>query len=205
VSTRPGPATVAASTREIVERYREALAAALAGVDPGAVEAVVECLRRARDRGATVYVAGNGGSAATATHWANDLGKAAKRSGARPIRVMCLSDNTSWMTALANDEGYERVFAGQLENFAQPGDVLAVISASGNSPNLLEAVRLASTTGMETIALVGFDGGALLSMVTHPVWVASPTGEYGLVETAHAAIADMVTTCLMSDAGGEAP
>ena len=93
--------------------------------------------------GNTIYLAGNGGSAATASHWANDLGKATKCPGAKPIRVVSLSEHVSWMTALANDDGYDRIFAGQLENFAVPGDVLVVFSASGNSPNLVEAVRTA--------------------------------------------------------------
>ena len=109
----------------------------MAQIDVHAIDRVFEHLRRARDQGATIFVAGNGGSAATASHWANDLGKTAKRSGQAPIRVMSLSDNASWITALANDEGYDRVFAGQLENFLRPEDILVVISASGSSPNLV--------------------------------------------------------------------
>ena len=112
----------------------------LHAVNLDAVERIYQILRGARDRGSTVYIAGNGGSAATAAHWVNDLGKGAKESRRAPLRVMSLSDNISWLTALANDEGYERVFAGQLENFANPRDVLIVLSASGNSPNLLRAV-----------------------------------------------------------------
>src|SRR5215210_656766 len=98
-------------------------------VDVQAVERVVQRLRRTRQDATTIYIAGNGGSAATASHWVNDLGKATKARGRSPIRVMSLSDNVSWLTALANDEGYDRVFAGQLENFARSGDVLIVISA----------------------------------------------------------------------------
>src|SRR6185295_13315785 len=111
-------------------------------VDFGAVERTLRCLRRARDGGAMIYIAGNGGSAATASHWVNDLGKATKTQERAPMRVTSLSDNVSWLTALANDEGYERVFSGQLENFARPGDVLIVISASGNSTNLVQAVEM---------------------------------------------------------------
>ena len=92
-------------------------------MDLDAVQRLVEHLRTARDADGTVYVAGNGGSAATASHWANDLGKGTKSSGRAFMRVMCLSDNVSWLTALANDEGYDRAFSGQLENFAGPGDV----------------------------------------------------------------------------------
>src|SRR5271165_5136539 len=125
------------------------------------LERIVDVFRDARDRGSFIYIAGNGGSSSTASHWVNDLGKATKRSGCKPLKVMCLSDNTSWFSALSNDEGYDRAFAGQLENFAMPGDVLACISASGNSPNLVRVVELARMRKLTSVALLGFDGGAL--------------------------------------------
>src|SRR3954451_71910 len=118
------------SSQAIFKSYLDQFATLVAELDLSAVERLVSRLRRARDEGATVFIAGNGGSAATASHWVNDLGKATKRSGRTPIKVMSLSDNASWLTALGNDEGYERVFSGQLENFAAAGDVLMVISAS---------------------------------------------------------------------------
>lgn len=188
-------------TRELAQGYLRDFAAILDALDVDALERVVERLRRARDSNATVFIAGNGGSAATASHFANDLGKATKRSG-RSIRVMSLCDNASWMTALANDEGYERVFSGQLENFAQAGDVLVVISASGNSPNLVDAAALATSRGVDTVALVGFDGGELLTMATLALHIESELGAYGLVETAHSLVADIVTCCLMDDREG---
>jgi D-sedoheptulose 7-phosphate isomerase len=185
--------------REIASRYLRDFSRLIAQVDLDAVTRIVALLRAARDDDATVYIAGNGGSAATASHWANDLGKATKCAGRGWIRVMCLSDNTPWLTALANDEGYERVFAGQLENFACPGDVLIVISASGNSPNLVQAVDLANERGMLTVALLGFDGGVLKDRVHEHLWLATEQGAYGLVESGHSALCDMVTTCLMED------
>lgn len=168
-------------------------------IDLDAVAAAVERLRVARDDGRMIFIAGNGGSAATATHLVNDLGKATKRSGRLPLRVMCLSDNVSWLTALANDEGFERVFSGQMENFAQPGDVLIVISASGNSPNLVEAVEYAAGHGMVTIALLGFDGGVLKDRVDEALWLESDIGAYGIVESAHSLVCDVMTTCLIHD------
>ncbi len=152
-----------------------------------------------RDNGRTIFLAGNGGSAATATHWANDLGKAAKRSGRQPIRVLSLTDNTSWFTALANDEGYESVFAGQLENFAQPGDLLIVISASGNSPNLLRAVDVARAHGASTLAIVGFDGGALSKTADEVVLVPTEAGAYEIVEDAHMILCHVLTRSLVAD------
>jgi D-sedoheptulose 7-phosphate isomerase len=185
--------------RVITERYLASLRVLVDRLDLDAVERVVQRLRIGRDSGATLFIAGNGGSAATASHWVNDLGKAASRSGRRPMRVMGLADNVSWLTALANDEGYDRDFAGQLGNFGRPGDILAVISASGNSANLVRAVEVAGSLGMVTIGLLGFDGGVLKTMLDDVVWVETPKGEYGLVESMHTVICDLVTTCMIED------
>jgi D-sedoheptulose 7-phosphate isomerase len=168
-------------------------------LDLEAVDRVVQLLRTARDARSTVFIAGNGGSASTASHWVNDLGKATKRSGRAPIRVMGLVDNTSWMTALANDEGYARAFAGQLENFGEPGDVLIVISASGNSDNLVQAVELARGLNMHSIGLLGFDGGKLMDMVDEAILVETEKGAYELVEDIHSIVAHAVTRALVAD------
>lgn len=188
-----------APARQIATDYIAGFQELLTRIDLGAVERVVDRLRDARDRGATIYLAGNGGSAATAMHLANDFGKATKRSGCRALRVMCLSDNVSWLTALANDEGFERAFTGQLENFAQPGDLLIVISTSGNSPNLVDAVDYARAAGLVTVGLLAFDGGVLKDKVDELLWIESEPGVYGPVETAHTLIGDILTTCLMQD------
>lgn len=169
------------------------------GVDRNAIARVVEELRRARDRGSTVFLAGNGGSSATAAHWVNDLGKATRSSGRKPFRVMNLTDNVPWLTALGNDESFESVFSGQLENFARPGDVVIIISASGNSPNILRLLAVARASGLRTIGLVGFDGGAARDLLDEALWVETEPGAYGLVETAHVALADIITTCLIND------
>jgi len=187
------------SPAALVERYLNGLQDLLASIEPAILTSVVERIAQARDQGRTVYIAGNGGSAATAAHVANDFGKATRRSGRRPIRAMCLSDNISWLTALANDEGYDRVFAGQLENFAEAGDVLIVISASGNSANLLRAVALAQSLRVFTIGVLGFDGGKLKDLVDEALWLPSPIGLYGPVESAHSVVLDIITTCLAED------
>lgn len=184
---------------DVAEGHLAAFRALIDQVDLDVVTDAVERLRVARDDGAMIFIAGNGGSAATATHLANDLGKATKRSGRPPLRVMCLSDNVSWLTALANDEGFERVFSGQMENFARPGDVLIVISASGNSPNLVAAVDYAAEHGMVTVGLLGFDGGVLKDRVDEALWLESEIGAYGIVESAHSLLCDVITTCLIHD------
>ena len=171
----------------------------LSEVHVNAVEKIVDLFRAARDRGSFIYIAGNGGSASTASHWVNDLGKATKRSGRAPLKVMCLSDNISWFSALSNDEGYERAFSGQLENFAALGDVLICISASGNSPNLVQAVEFARKRKVRTAALLGFDGGVLKGLVDEPVCVHTEKGSYELVEDIHSVICHAVTRCLVAD------
>jgi D-sedoheptulose 7-phosphate isomerase len=186
----------ASQTPTVISTHFASVRGVLTRVQVAAVQRIVEVFSEARDRGSFIYVAGNGGSSSTASHWVNDLGKATKRSGYRPFKVMCLSDNVSWFSALSNDEGYERVFAGQLDNFAAPGDVLICISASGNSPNLLRAVELARSRKLTTLALVGFDGGVLGQIVDTAVCVHTEKGAYELVEDVHSIICHAITRCL---------
>jgi D-sedoheptulose 7-phosphate isomerase len=186
----------------VISTYTANLRQLLGEVPVYPVYRVVDIFREARDRGAFIYIAGNGGSSATASHWVNDLGKATKRSGCPPLRVMCLSDNVSWFSALSNDEGYDRAFAGQLENFATAGDVLTCISASGNSPNLVRAVELAQRRKLTTVGLLGFDGGVLKHLVDEAVCIHTEKGAYELVEDVHSAICHAITRCLVADRPG---
>jgi D-sedoheptulose 7-phosphate isomerase len=184
------------AAKTILNEYFQALSGMLESDFVNSMDRAVNVLNTAREMGATIYIAGNGGSASTASHWVNDLGKATKRPGRPPMKVMSLSDNVSWLTALANDEGYERVFTGQLENFAQPGDVLVLISASGNSPNLLRAAEFARAHGVTTVGMLGFDGGALKNMVDECLLLPSKKGAYGLVESGHSMLCHILTACL---------
>jgi D-sedoheptulose 7-phosphate isomerase len=191
------------AARDVAGRYLNELFSLLDQLDLDALDEVVVALRVVRRDHGTIYVAGNGGSAATASHWVNDLCKATKLYGHADVRAACLTDNTSWLTALANDEGYERVFAGQIESLSRQGDALVVISASGNSPNLVEAVRLARGRGVATVGLLGFDGGVLKELVHHSLWLPSEPGRYGLVESAHSVLCDILTNCLAAGGGSD--
>jgi D-sedoheptulose 7-phosphate isomerase len=182
-------ATLAGHSRAVQESLRE--------LDLPAVERLAGRLEAARRRGGTIFVAGNGGSAATASHWVNDLCKATLHAGVRRIRAMSLTDSTPWLTALANDQGYECVFAEQLEAFATEGDVLVILSCSGNSPNLVRAAETARAKNCETLALLGFDGGALRSLVPEHVLVPTPQGAYEVVEDIHGAVCHMVVRSLV--------
>ena len=118
-----------------------------------------------------IYVIGNGGSAANASHFAQDLAKGTKLQKDQPKRLKALSltDNLPFITAQGNDEGYESIFVEQLKTFAKPGDYLVAISGSGNSPNILKAIQWANDNGLTTIGVTGFDGGKLKKMAKHSV------------------------------------
>lgn len=180
----------------IVRAYLDCLKNLLDQIDSGALGQVVSALNDARVRGASVYILGNGGSAATASHLANDLGKATKKHGRGAVRVVSLADNSAWITALANDEGYSRAFSGQLDSLLRSGDIVIGISASGNSENMLVAMELAKARGATTIGLLGFDGGALLKMVDMSIHIATESGYYGPVEDVHLALGHLITLCL---------
>jgi len=138
------------------------LLATLAAADFHQVEAI---LLRAREEGRTVFIIGNGGSAATASHFANDLNKGAAVIGQRRFRALALTDNVPLITAWANDTRYEQIFVEQMANFIHPGDVLIAISGSGNSPNIIAAVEWARREGAVTIGLTGGSGGRLRALV----------------------------------------
>lgn len=194
-----GVFAASSTSSPIIPAYLANVVGVLKEIEVSAIENVVDIIRSARDRGAFIYIAGNGGSSSTASHWVNDLGKATKRCGRPPLKVMCLSDNTAWFSALSNDEGYERSFAGQLENFASTGDLLICLSASGNSANLLRAAELARSRGVTTVALVGFDGGALKTLADVAIWVPTDRGTYEIVEDVHSVICHAITRRLAAD------
>ena len=176
--------------------YLADLAGRVAAVDPESVGAVVECLLQARSQGRQVFVMGNGGSAAAASHLVNDL-LVGVRATAPPFRVTGLSDNAAVLTCIANDHGFEEVFRAQLEGRVVPGDVVIAFSASGHSPNVLLAARAARVAGATIIAFTGFDGGELRPMADISVHVPTEPGDYGLVEDTHLLAKHTVTTCLL--------
>ncbi len=129
------------------------------------IQQVITILRYARQAGKQVFILGNGGSAATASHFACDLAKNTTPPGQPRLRVLALTDNMPLFSALANDSGYESVFSEQLTSFLQPGDVVIGISGSGNSANVLHAISLARSMEAITIGFTGFDGGQLKDVV----------------------------------------
>lgn len=153
---------------------------ALDTISPEALAPLIATLREAHRAGRTVFVCGNGGSAANASHFVTDLGKNSSEAMGTPFRVLSLNDNTAWMTAIGNDYDYADVFVRQLKNYGQPGDVLLVISVSGNSPNLVRALEWANANGMKSIALVGGKKGRAAELAGQVVVVGDT--HYGRVE-----------------------
>ena len=160
------------------------------------IEKFVKSLLAARDRGSAIYFIGNGGSAATASHFANDIA-IGTRLFDKPFRVMSLCDNQAVITAIANDDGYDQVFSRQLGVLLQKNDVVVAISASGNSENLLCAIKTAKQKGATTVGLTAFDGGKLRDVVDVSVHIPTNKGEYGPAEDGHMVLDHLVGSYLM--------
>jgi D-sedoheptulose 7-phosphate isomerase len=188
VSTAPLPAedVEPSSThdefRAFVDRYVSGLIAALMGVDRDGLERLVRTLEDARRNNRQIFVFGNGGSAANASHFATDFSKRRFPDGASLFRVLSLTDNTAWISATANDFGYDEIFSAQLSNLLQPGDTVIAISSSGNSPNVIKGVEFANAKGAVTYGIVGFGGGKLSEVARHSLVIPTKTGQYGFME-----------------------
>ena len=133
----------------------------LNGLDRKSIGAAAELVLETYENGGTIYIFGNGGSAANASHFCGDLIKGVSYGRERRFKVVCLNDNIPAIMAIANDISYADVFVEQLKNFAKPGDLVIGISGSGNSTNVVKAMEYAKGIGAKTIALCGFDGGKI--------------------------------------------
>ena len=176
--------------------YLEHLARLIGDLDHDSLASVIDALIEARGKGKTIYIMGNGGSAATASHFASDL-SIGTQAGEQPFKAFSLSANVSAISAISNDYGYQDVFFKQLENRVNEGDVVIAISASGESANVLKAMSYAKEMNCVTIAFVGFNGGPLLQLADTSVHVASANGEYGPVEDLHLIFGHLISNYLM--------
>lgn len=148
----------------------------------------------------TVFVAGNGGSASTASHMACDLAKTVQTGFSPGLRIVSIADNAALMTALANDESFDEVFSRQIEMFGEEGDLLILISGSGKSPNCIRAATEARAKRMKTIALLGMGGGPVAELADVSVVVDSD--DYGVIEDVHLVMNHIITECLKVVAPG---
>jgi len=179
---------------DTIRRYISDINLALEGLPIDKIAEAIDLLEKARLEGNKVFIFGNGGSAATASHFASDLSKGAIREGKPRITAFALTDNIPLLTAWANDTSYENVFAEQLENCVDPGDIVIGISGSGNSPNVLKGVKVAKNKGATAVGFIGFDGGKLKSLVDIAIIVPSHNMEQ--VEDIHLLLEHIITTCL---------
>ena len=180
-----------------IDRYRVAQQAATGSIPTEAVAQLIEKLRIALAEDRQVFVFGNGGSAANASHFATDLGKGSSDKIGKRFRVISLNDNVSWITALGNDYAYDQVYVRQLTNYAKAGDIVLVMSVSGNSPNVVKAVEWAKANGVYTAALVGGKRGKLAEIADLAIVV--PSEHYGRAEDVQMTICHMLCYAFMEN------
>jgi len=184
-------------TKQWISDYIKAQKAAHDSIPVEGVAELIEHLRLAVKADKHIFVFGNGGSAANSSHFATDLGKGASDKVGKRFRVISLTDNVSWMTALGNDYAYEDIFVGQLQNYGQPGDLALGISVSGNSPNCVKALMWAKEHGLRTFGMVGAKRGRMAE-VAERVLVINDT-HYGRVEDSQMAICHMLCYAFMEN------
>ncbi len=178
-----------------VRAYRQKSLRVMESLPDGAVARLIATLRAARGARCQIFICGNGGSAATASHFASGLGKDGSWGREDRFRSLSLTDNVAWITSLANDADYSEIFVEQLKNHAQAGDVLIAFSGSGNSPNVVRAVEWANENALLTIGITGRPGGALGKLARDCIFIDST--HLGHVEEAHFLIQHLVSYYFM--------
>ena len=169
--------------------------AAIDSIPQDAVAELIEWLRQGLKEGRQVFAFGNGGSAANASHFATDLGKGSSDKIGKRFRVLSLTDNVAWMTALGNDYAYDEIFARQLMNYGRPGDIALGVSVSGSSPNAVKALEWAGANGLKTVALVGAKRGRMAEIADRSLVINST--HYGHVEDAQMTILHILCYAFM--------
>ena len=180
-----------------IRDYVTAQKAALDSIPVEAVANLIETLRQALKEDRQIFVFGNGGSAANASHFVTDLGKGSSDKIGKRFRCLSLNDNVSWLTALGNDYAYDEVFSRQLMNYGKPGDLVFVMSVSGSSPNVVRGVEWAKKNGLRTIALVGGKKGKLVELADTVIVIDST--HYGRAEDAQMGICHMLCYAFMEN------
>lgn len=184
-----------------VQAYFQTLARTIPQLPYAVIQQVISVMLRAFEEDRTIFVFGNGGSASTASHLMCDLNKATITNGeGRRFKVLALTDNVPMLTAWANDAGYENVFSEPLKNFVQPGDVVFAISGSGNSPNVIQALKIARDRGAFTMGMAGYRGGNMQALCD--VCAVVPCGDIQVVEDLHHAIAHSIVTAVRARLAG---
>jgi len=179
-------------------QYREHLVSTIQGLDLEKIAQAIDWFHQARAEGRAIFVAGNGGSQATASHFVCDMVKGASYGRPSRFRILALNESIPTVTAYSNDVGYHDAVLEQLKNFAQRGDLYMAISGSGNSPNVVRAMEYANSIGCRTLALTGRDGGRLATLAGLNIQVREP--HMGRIEDAHHIICHMICYSFMDQA-----
>ena len=182
------------NSHELFNEYLKCLKEAISGLDLNQVNGIVGVLQEAQENARQVFLFGNGGSAATASHLACDLVKMTAIPGKPPLRAISLTDNVAMMTAIANDISYDDIFVEQMSALWNRGDLAIGISASGNSANVLKAVEYANNHGGKTIGFSGFGGGRLAKIAD--LNITFPSRNYGVVEDMHLVLTHLISQAL---------
>jgi phosphoheptose isomerase len=180
--------------QDFVENYYRAFSSVLESFDKVPLADVAAIFEKLAANGGTLWVAGNGGSAAISDHTVCDTTKGTYVEGHAPLRSVSLAANGPMITALGNDIGYDQTFKKQLEYYLSPGDAVLLVSSSGNSPNVVEACKYAKSRNVPTIAFVGFKGGALKDLADHVVHI--EIENYGIAEDTHQSLIHVITQFL---------
>jgi len=175
--------------------YFDYLSKVLKSIDTNSISNFIQLLMKARDQESNIFFIGNGGSAATASHFANDL-SIGTNSYTKPFKAISLTDNQAIITAIANDYGYEDIFVRQLKVLGKKNDLLIAISASGNSPSLIKAFEYAKSSGINTVGITAFDGGKIKQMSDLSIHVPTKEKEYGPAEDAHMILDHLISAYL---------
>lgn len=173
------------SIHDFTKNYKLKLIELIKNIDIDVIESIIQSIELTVQNKSRIYILGNGGSSATASHMVNDLGAGLRRRGIINLDVVSLADNTPVVTAIANDIGYENIFYMQLEGLLKPEDLVIAISCSGNSHNITKAAQYAKSQGSELVGITGFDGGILKELSDINFHVNVDKGQYGLVEDVH--------------------
>jgi len=181
--------------QQFAEDYYRKFAAMLTSFDKAPLDGILEVFEHVAASGGTLWVAGNGGSAAISDHTVCDTSKGTYVDGQPPIRSVSLSSNVPMMTAIGNDISYDQIFRQQLIYYLQPTDAVLLVSSSGNSPNVVEACHYAKERGVPTIAFVGFKGGKLKQLADHVIHI--QIENYGIAEDTHQSLIHVLTQFLM--------
>jgi D-sedoheptulose 7-phosphate isomerase len=180
-----------------IQEYKDSYSKLILSLPEHEIFEILNKIKISPDKKQKIFVIGNGGSAANASHFVTDLGKGASDAAGKRFNCLSLNDNVSWITAIGNDYSYDDIFKKQLINYAQSGDILIALSVSGSSPNLIEAIKWANENGLFTVTLVGANEGEIAQIADFSLVVNST--HYGFVEDAHMTICHMLCYAIIEN------